>query len=276
MSDARRTGVVGTLFFLLLMSLPSMVSRANGDFFGSTHMTVRFNTLTYAGHSAVILNADTYVAAIDPWLNNPLCPANLKHPQKLDLIVLTHGHADHASDVPALAQKTKAKVAATYELAQILAKEGVPESQLIFMNKGGCVTVDGLTVSLVHALHSNSFDTKHGPVYAGEACGVVIKDGHSSIYHAGDTALFSDMKLIGEIHKPTVACLPIGDCFTMGPKDAARAAELIGAPTVVPIHYATFPLLTGTAEAFEKAVHERCGDKGPKAAAVGPGQMLHL
>jgi len=239
-------------------------------------MSIRLKSLTYAGHSAVFLNGDNYVAAIDPWVNNPLCPESLKHPTKLDLIVLTHGHADHASDVPALAQKTKAKVAATYELAQILASEGVPESQLIFMNKGGCVAVDGLTVSLVHALHSNSFDTKHGTVYAGEACGVVIKDGHHSIYHAGDTALFSDMRLIGEIHKPSVACLPIGDCFTMGPQDAARAAELIGSPRVVPIHYATFPLLTGTAEAFERACHERRGDKGPKVDTLKPGASLAL
>lgn len=239
-------------------------------------MTARFHTLSFLGHSAVFLVADDYVAAIDPWLNNPLCPENLKHPSKVDLIVLTHGHSDHASDVPALARKTKAKVAATFELAQLLAKEGVPESQLIFMNKGGCVTVDGLTVSLVHAIHSNSFDTKHGPVYAGEACGVVIKDGTNSIYHAGDTALFSDMKMIGELHKPTVACLPIGDCFTMGPKDAARAAELIGAPKVVPIHYATFPLLTGTADAFERACHERCGDKGPRVHTLNPGDSLRL
>jgi L-ascorbate metabolism protein UlaG (beta-lactamase superfamily) len=239
-------------------------------------MTPRFTTLTYAGHSAVFLNAPAYTAAIDPWLNNPLCPEGLKTPAKLNLIVLTHGHADHASDVPMLAKRTGAKVAATYELAQILAKEGVPEGQLIFMNKGGCISVDGLTVSLVHALHSNSFDTKSGPVYAGEACGVVVKDGHSSIYHAGDTALFSDMKLIGEVHKPTVACLPIGDCFTMGPKDAARAAELIGAPTVVPIHYATFPLLTGTAAAFEAACYERCGDKGSRVVTLEPGATLSL
>ena len=239
-------------------------------------MTVHFTTLTFAGHAALFLNAPDYVAAIDPWLNNPLCPAKLQHPTKLDLIVLTHGHADHASDVPMLARKTKAKVAATYELAQILAKEGVPEEQLIFMNKGGCVSVDGLTVSLVHALHSSSFDTAGGPVYAGEACGVVIKDGRHSIYHAGDTALFSDMRLIGEIHRPTVACLPIGDRFTMGPGDAARAAELIGAPRVVPIHYATFPLLSGTAAAFERACHERCGDKGPKVESLSPGDSLAL
>lgn len=239
-------------------------------------MSVHFSTLTYAGHSAIILNAPNYVAAIDPWLHNPLCPESLKNPAKLDLIVLTHGHADHASDVPALAKRTGAKVAATFELAQCLAKEGVPESQLIFMNKGGCVQVDGLTVSLVHALHSNSFDAKAGPVYAGEACGVVIKDGHSSIYHAGDTALFSDMKLISEIHRPTVACLPIGDCFTMGPKDAARAAEFIGAPVVVPIHYATFPLLTGTADAFAAACRERMKERAPAIRALKAGDILDL
>ena len=241
-----------------------------------TARSSRLKTLTYAGHSAVLLGGDGLSVAIDPWLNNPLCPATLKHPAALDLIVLTHGHADHASDVPALAKKTHAKVAATYELAQCLAKAGVPEGQLIFMNKGGTVEVAGLTVSLVHALHSNSFDTPAGPVYAGEACGVVVSDGNHTVYHAGDTALFSDMRLIGEIHRPTVACLPIGDCFTMGPRDAARAAELIGAPIVVPIHYATFPLLTGTAETFLGTCHERCGDTGPRVRVVKPGETIDL
>lgn len=236
----------------------------------------RLKTLTYAGHSAVLLGGEALSVAIDPWLNNPLCPEALKHPAALDLIVLTHGHADHASDVPALAKRTHAKVAATYELAQCLAKAGVPEGQLIFMNKGGTVEVDGLTVSLVHALHSNSFDTATGPAYAGEACGVIVSDGSHTVYHAGDTALFSDMRLIGEIYRPTVACLPIGDCFTMGPNEAAYAAQLVGAPTVVPIHYGTFPLLTGTAEAFIAACHERCGDSGPRVIALKPGGAIHL
>jgi L-ascorbate metabolism protein UlaG (beta-lactamase superfamily) len=107
-------------------------------------------------------------------------------------------------------------------------------------------------------------------VYAGEACGVVLKDGTHSIYHAGDTALFSDMRLIREVHAPTVALLPIGDRFTMGPKDAARAAAIIGAPTIIPIHHSTFPLLSGTPEEFIKA----CGDLPVVVRTLAPGEAL--
>lgn len=236
-------------------------------------MNTKFERIIYAGHSAVFIESKDFVIAIDPWLNNPLCPPNLKNPQKLDLIILTHGHSDYAGDAPALAKKTGAKVAATFELAQILAGEGVAPGKLIFMNKGGCVKLGDLTISLVHAFHSSSYDTKAGPVYAGEACGVVIKDGTTSIYHAGDTALFSDMKLIGEIHKPDIALLPIGDCFTMGPNDAARAAEFIGAKTVIPIHHTTFPPLTGTPEAFAKACETWVGDK-VRVEILKPGEAF--
>lgn len=215
---------------------------------------MNFKAITFAGHSAVFLHAENFVAAIDPWLDNPLCPASLKTPQKLDLIALTHGHADHASNAVALAKSSGALVAANYELLMVLVSEGLPQEQILPMNKGGCITHQGITISLVHAFHSSSYDTaERGTVYAGEACGVVLKDGKNSIYHAGDTALFSDMALIREIHQPTLALLPIGDRFTMGPKDAARAASLIGAPVVIPIHHSTFPLLSGTPDAFREA-----------------------
>jgi len=233
---------------------------------------MNFQSIAFAGHSAVFVQADGFTAAIDPWLDNPLCPAALKDPASLDLIALTHGHADHASNALALAKKTGAMVAATYELLMVLVREGLPEGQIIPMNKGGCVTHKGVTISLVHALHSNSYDTATGTVYAGEACGVVLKDGTHSIYHAGDTALFSDMRLIREVHAPTVALLPIGDRFTMGPKDAARAAAIIGAPVIIPIHHSTFPLLSGTTEEFIKA----CGDLPVVVRTLAPGEALAL
>lgn len=210
--------------------------------------------MLYLGHSAIILEFDGFRVAIDPWLKgNPLCPPNLAaDPGRLDLIVLSHGHADHASDACRIAQLTGAKVAATYELGAILIGEGLPANQAIQMNKGGMVAVSsGVSVYLTHAFHSSSYDTASGPVYAGEACGVVLNFSGNHIYHAGDTALFSDMELIGDRFSPQVAFLPIGDRFTMGPEDAAIAASLIRAEITIPIHYKTFDLLTGQYSEFE-------------------------
>jgi L-ascorbate metabolism protein UlaG (beta-lactamase superfamily) len=228
-------------------------------------------TITYAGHSAVFFEIGGIKVAIDPWLKgNPLCPDNLTTPNALDLIVLTHGHADHASDAARVANITGARLAATYELAMIMVGEGVSSDKVIPMNKGGSVAVDGVTVCLTNAFHSSSFDTKTGPIYAGEPCGVVLSDGTTSIYHAGDTDLFSDMKLIGERFKPTVSLLPIGDRFTMGPDDAATAASWLQSSFAIPIHYKTFPLLTGTYDVFAK----RCESRGVKTHELSPGESL--
>lgn len=207
----------------------------------------RFQGFTYLGHSAVLIESSAAVIAIDPWLEgNPLCPVAKRTPPRLDLIVLTHGHSDHASDAVRLAQTCGAKIAATYELAMLLAAEGVAQTQLIPMNKGGSVNACGHIISLTHAFHSSSYDSpSRGTLYAGEACGVVIQDHSTALYHSGDTALFSDMKLIGERYQPRYAFLSIGDRFTMGPQEAAQAAALVGASTVFPIHHSTFDLLTG-------------------------------
>ena len=211
-------------------------------------------SITYAGHSAVIIEIAGARVAVDPWLKgNPLCPSALQNPGKLDLIAVTHGHADHASDVVRVQKESGAMVAATYELAMILISEGVPAEKVVPMNKGGSVECGSVTVSLTDAFHSSSFDGTHGTVYAGEACGVVIAGDSKSVYHAGDTSLFSDMKLIGELFKPTVALLPIGDRFTMGAREAAKAAALVRAKVASPIHYKTFPLLTGTYREFAHA-----------------------
>jgi L-ascorbate metabolism protein UlaG (beta-lactamase superfamily) len=230
-------------------------------------------SLTYAGHSALFLHTNRVVAAIDPWLEtNPRCPRELKEPKQLDLIILTHGHSDHAGDAVRLAKEYGAKVAATFELAMLLIEEGIPERQVVPMNKGGTAEIDGLKVTLTHAFHSNSFDTATGPAYAGEACGVVVRDGTHAIYHAGDTALFGDMDLIRATYAPQIALLPIGDRFTMGPIEAAEAARRIGAKRNIPIHYATFGPLTGTPEAFVRACRERDLD----ATILEPGASLQL
>jgi L-ascorbate metabolism protein UlaG (beta-lactamase superfamily) len=234
----------------------------------------RIESLTYCGHSAVLLKCNNSVIGIDPWLDgNPSCPANLKNPEKLDLILLTHGHSDHAGDATRLAQKYSAKIIATWELAMLFAEEGIAGDNLIPMNKGGTIEIAGLKISLTNAFHSSSFDSpKRGTIYAGEPCGVVVSDGKNSIYHAGDTALFSDMGLIKDQYQPTISLLPIGDRFTMGPTEAAQAAQLLGSSKNIPIHFGTFPLLTGTAEEFESA----CKRIGTAALTLKPGQKLEL
>lgn len=234
---------------------------------------MKFDHITYAGHSAIFIESSNYTIGIDPWLGtNPSCPPELKTPKRLDLIILTHGHYDHTDGVVQLAQKYGSKVAAIYELASLLQEEGVDQGKIEFMNKGGTVTVDGLTVTLTNAFHSNSFAGKRGTVYAGEPCGVVVSDGKIPIYHAGDTCLFSDMKLIGEEYSPKVALFPIGDRFTMGPKEASKAAKLVGAAINIPIHWGTFPPLTGTPSQFEEA----CGALGVKTKVLQPGGQTRL
>ncbi len=236
---------------------------------------MQIKSFTFAGHSAVFFElqvsaAETKSLAIDPWLDtNPACPPSIKNPARLDYIVLTHGHFDHAGEVVSLAKKYGAKIYCNYELSSILKSEGVSESQLEPMNKGGSITIEGLKISLTHAFHSSSYDTSQGAIYAGEPCGIVLSDGKTTIYHAGDTALFSDLKLIGESHKPQIALLPIGDRFTMGPKEAAQAATLVGASLAIPVHYNTFPVLTGTYAEFA----EECSKYGISSKELAPGEQ---
>ena len=144
-----------------------------------------------------------------------------------------------------------------FELINLLITDGLPEDKAIHMNPGGCINWNDIKICLTRAYHSSSYDTQNnGTQYAGVACGVIIKNESFCLYHAGDTSLFSDLKLIGETFKPNVACLPIGDIFTMGPHDAAVAASWVGAGEAIPMHYNTFPLLTGKASEFAKACIE--------------------
>jgi len=182
--------------------------------------------------------------------------------------VLTHGHADHASDAARVAQESSAQLAATYELAMIMIAQGVPQEKVIPMNKGGTADIGGVSITLTNALHSSSFDAPSGPLYAGEACGAVLAARDFTVYHAGDTSLFSDIKLIGEAHKPDVALLPIGDRFTMGPREAALAASWAMCRLAVPIHYKTFGLLSGTYQEFSK----ECAALGVECAEMAPGE----
>ena len=204
-------------------------------------------SITWLGHSTFILRTPGGKRVlVDPWLtDNPSCPDALKKPRQIDLILATHGHSDHIGDLVSVARDTGAPVVGIFELCDWLGRKGIQNVQM--MNKGGSVDVAGLRVTMTDARHSSSFFDDGQMVYMGEAAGYVVRleDGRS-IYIAGDTCLFGDMRLIGEIYKPEIAFLPIGDRFTMDPAAAARAAEWLGVRQVVPMHWGTFPLLTGT------------------------------
>ena len=205
---------------------------------------------------------------VDPWLeDNPTCPDAWKKPAPLDAILITHGHSDHATDAARLAKATSAAVVASQEICTWLGKKGV--ANLRPMNKGGEQTVAGVRVAMVDARHSSSIEEDQMMVPLGEASGFVITfEDDLVLYFAGDTSLFGDMRLIGEWYKPQIACVPIGDHYTMGPEQAAKACEWLGVKQAIPMHYGTFPVLTGTVEAFRKSL----GPTGIEVLELEPGK----
>lgn len=258
------------------MSTGTLISTDNDTAYRNRlkEFSMAISEILFAGHSAVFLRNSSTTIAIDPWLSaNPSCPDELKEPENLDLIILTHGHSDHAADAVRLAKNFGCFVCATFELATLLVQEGVAEKNVLFMNKGGTLEWEGFSITLTNAFHSSSYETSSGQIaYAGEPCGVIVHDGIRAFYHAGDTCLFEDMKLIGRNYRPEVAFLPIGDRFTMNPIEAAQAARLINCATVIPIHWGTFPQLTGTPEEFVEALE----DADAKPVIMNPGDIYRV
>jgi L-ascorbate metabolism protein UlaG (beta-lactamase superfamily) len=205
--------------------------------------------LTWLGHAAFRFDSPGGKRVyVDPFLEgNPRCPESEQQPERVDLIGLTHGHDDHVGSTVELAQRFGCPVVALVELRGWLSTKGLTPDIGQAFNKGGTVDVDGIKVTLTDANHSSSAFEDGGFVYLGEPAGLVIEvENGTKLYFAGDTNVFGDMQLIGRIYEPDVAILPIGDHFTMGPREAAVALELLGVPRCVPCHYGTFPILVGT------------------------------
>jgi L-ascorbate metabolism protein UlaG (beta-lactamase superfamily) len=226
--------------------------------------------LTWLGHSAFRLDSPGGKRIyVDPFLNgNPKCPEAEQSPERVDLIALTHGHGDHVGDTVALWQQFQCPVVALVELRGWLAKQGLPADMTQSPNKGGTANVDGVKITLTDANHSSSDEDG---AYLGEPAGVVLEleDGFT-IYFAGDTNVFMSMQLIGRIYEPDVAVLPIGDHFTMGPREAAVALELLGVKRCVPCHYGTFPILVGTPDELRGLA------PGVEIVAPEPGETVEL
>ena len=232
--------------FLLLISIPLYASEIGKEV-----------KITFLGHSAFkVVSPKGVVIYIDPFLSgNPKTPPELKTVEKADLILVTHGHGDHVGDTLAIAEKTNAKIVVMGELGRYLARKGA--KNVINMNRGGTYDHQGVGITMVPAFHSSSITEGDQVIYTGEPSGFVIRfENGFTLYHAGDTGVFGDMKIIGEIYKPELSLLPIGSRVTMDPREAAYAAKLLGSKYVIPMHYGTFPMFTGTPEEFVKLMKE--------------------
>jgi L-ascorbate metabolism protein UlaG (beta-lactamase superfamily) len=203
-------------------------------------------SITWYGHSAFLITGSSGTSVlVDPWLDNPKSPVTADDIPRPDLILVTHGHADHIGNTAGIAGRFGVPVVAIHEVSLFLATQGVADAR--GMNKGGTLEVGGVSVTMTNAIHSSEIDAGGKLLPGGEPAGFVVSfPGHPVIYHAGDTDVFGDMRLIRELHRPDIAILPIGGLYTMGPREAALAVGLLEPRVVIGMHYGTFPSLRGT------------------------------
>jgi L-ascorbate metabolism protein UlaG (beta-lactamase superfamily) len=227
--------------------------------------------ITWLGHSTFLIalpNGKRIV--IDPWLGNPKCPPEFAKPESLkpvDLILVSHGHSDHIGDAAALSRATHAPVVCQFEAGHYLTDKGLKNVK--DMGIGGTQEVAGVRITMTQAVHSSSMIDDGRIVYLGTAAGFILRAPETpTMYFAGDTGLFGDMKMIGEVYRPEIAFLPIGDHYTMGPDTAAIAAEWLGVRQVVPMHWGTFSVLTGTPAELKKLL----APKGIEVLELKPGE----
>ena len=225
--------------------------------------------ITWLGHATFrIQTPKGKTILIDPWvMGNPACPESEKDVKAVDVMLCTHGHGDHIGDAVEIAKKHNPKVVGIPELCGWLEKKGVKNTAM--MNKGGTQQVGDIKVTMVHADHSCGIQDDDQLIYGGEACGYVLDfENKVKIYHAGDTNVFSDMAIIRDLYAPEIAMLPIGDHFTMSPREAAYACNLLKPAMVIPMHFAIFPLLTGTPGELAKLV------RGVQVQEMKPGETI--
>lgn len=225
--------------------------------------------ITWLGHSAFLFEADKKLL-IDPFISgNPLAPCS---PEELnpDIIAVTHGHRDHLGDTIEIGKRVGCRIISVHEVANYIKSKGVFAEG---MGKGGTVNVEGIKLTMTEALHSSSIDASGFSFDGGSPAGFIIRINGHSIYHAGDTGVFGDMKLIGELYEPELALLPIGDKFTMGIKEATKAVELIQPKIVIPMHYSTFDVIKQDPEEFKRAVEAKVDTK---VIIMKPGESIKL
>jgi L-ascorbate metabolism protein UlaG (beta-lactamase superfamily) len=226
-------------------------------------------SFTWLGHATFRMTSPGGKRLLfDPWITtNPSTPESAKKIGAIDVMLLTHGHDDHTGDAIRVARETGAQVVAPYELSVWLQQKGL--QKVTGMNPGGTLQALGLSITMVPAVHSSSIVEDGNIVYLGVATGYIVRfENGMVVYFAGDTSLFGDMRLIGEMYKPQIAFLPIGDLYTMGPEEAAKGCELLGVKQVVPMHYGTFPALTGTPARLRELVEP----KGVQVLELKPGE----
>lgn len=224
-------------------------------------MVMTLGYVKYYGHATFVVNLDGKNFIVDPWIGNPRSPIKkVDELEKIDYIIVTHDHVDHLGEAVEISKKFGAQIITTFELANNLSQKG---AKTMGANIGGPIKLEGINVILTPATHSSTL---------GAPTGAIIKGKEATIYHAGDTGLFGGMELLGNVYKIDIALLPIGGHFTMGPYEAAWATKLLRPKVVIPMHYRTFPIISGSPDEFKG--HLEAMNIDVKLVVLNPGESF--